>query len=53
MKRLLSLLRLRRRHEPHRDPTVAPRRTGDRAEARRGMGGFLEWIEGGGARPKK
>ncbi len=53
MKALWRRLTRRRPTEPHRDRTVAKRRTGDRADARKGLGGFLEWIEGGGVRPKK
>ncbi len=47
------LTRRRRPPEPHRDRTVPRRATTDRAAARKGLGGFLEWIEGGGVRPKK
>ncbi len=53
MRTLWHRLTRRRSVEPHRDQKVARRRTGDRAEARKGLGGFLEWIEGGGVRPKK
>ncbi len=50
--KVLERLRLRRRSEPPRAAT--PQRAANyRAEARKGLGGFVEWIEGGGVRPKK